>query len=61
MAKQHHEYLNKKQKRNRTDSEEVDQESEKTEEKDSDTSDEASVEETRRYEHGGNKNFSRRV
>jgi len=44
--KQHHEYLNKKAEEESTDSEEVDQESEKTEEKDSDTSDEASVEET---------------
>ena len=43
--KQHHEYLSKKTEEKSTSSEEVDQESEKSEEKDSDTSDEASTEE----------------
>ena len=44
--KQNQEYLSKKTEEESVSSEEVDQESEKTEEKDSDTSDEASVEET---------------
>ena len=43
--KQHHEYLNKKAEEESTDSEEVEEASEKTQEKDSDTSDEASTEE----------------
>ena len=43
--KQHHEYLSKKAEEKSTSSEEVDKESEKSEEKDSDTSDEASTEE----------------
>ena len=43
--KQHHEYLSKRTEENSTSSEEVDQESEKSEEKDSDTSDETSNEE----------------
>ena len=43
--KQHHEYLSKKTEEKSTSSEEVDKESEKSEEKDSDTSDEASTEE----------------
>ena len=43
--KQHHEYLSKKTEEKSTSSEEVDQESEKSEEKDSDTSDETSNEE----------------
>lgn len=43
--KQHHEYLSKKTEEKSTSSEEVDEESEKSEEKDSDTSDETSNEE----------------
>ena len=43
--KQHHEYLSKKAEEKSTSSEEVDKESEKSEEKDSDTSDETSNEE----------------
>ena len=43
--KQHHEYLSKKTEEESTSSEEVDQESEKSEEKNSDTSDETSNEE----------------
>ena len=43
--KQHHEYLSKKKEEKSTSSEEVDEESEKSEEKDSDTSDETSNEE----------------
>ena len=43
--KQHHEYLSKKTEEKSTSSDEVDQESEKSEEKDSDTSDETSNEE----------------
>ena len=43
--KQHHEYLSKKAEEKSTSSEEVDKEFEKSEEKDSDTSDEASTEE----------------
>ena len=43
--KQHHEYLSKKTEEKSTSSEEVDKESEKSEEKDSDTSDETSNEE----------------
>ncbi len=43
--KQHHEYLSKKTEENSTSSEEVDEESEKSEEKNSDTSDETSNEE----------------